>query len=283
MPFLRAAAARDRVTLLARPHAAPLLARFAPAVELVPFTAPWTAFEGKYRLERWSWGEMNRLRRNLRARRFDAAVSARPDPREHLLLAAAGARRRLGFPRAGSRFLLHEALPSPARPHRAEHWNALAVRLGLEPLPGDRATPPAPGRVVIHTGAAQSVRRWPAERFAALAARLRTAGWEVVMLDDSWRDLEALLDALAGAARFIGNDSGPGHLAALLGVPTFTIFGPQLPEFFAPRHPQSGWVDGHPCPYKPCFDDCRFSEPHCLLSVSVEEVWPRLEAWLASG
>ena len=55
----------------------------------------------------------------------------------------------------------------------------------------------------------------------------------------SLRDLDALLTKLASADRFIGNDSGPGHLAALLGVPTFTIFGPQLPELFAPQHPQA--------------------------------------------
>src|SRR5688572_5680786 len=55
MPFLRAASSRARVSLLAKPHAAPLLARFAPAVELIPFVAPWTAFTGKYRLHRWPW------------------------------------------------------------------------------------------------------------------------------------------------------------------------------------------------------------------------------------
>lgn len=284
IPFLRLAATQADVTLVAKPHAAPLLDRFAPDVKLVPFTAPWTAFHGKYRLHQWPWRELHRLRRELRDRQFDVGVSARADPRDHALLVAAGARRRLGFPRAGSRFLLTQPLPPPAAPHRAKHWRALATALGWAPSPDSPATRMSAAsdrRVVIHLGAGQPVRQWSADRFAVIAARLQAAGWEVVMLDDSLRDLGQLLDTLARATRFIGNDSGPGHLAALLGIPTFTIFGPQLPELFAPQHPQAAWIEGAPCPYKPCFDACHFSEPHCIRSLTVDEVWSRIEAWLA--
>jgi heptosyltransferase-2 len=286
MPFLRRASEHMRVTLLAKPHAAPLLARFAPAVELVAFHAPWTAFRGKYRLDRWPWRELSRLRRELGSRNFDFGVSARADPRDHALLALAGACRRLGFPRAGSNLLLTQPLPPPAAPHRAEHWRALAAALGwaLPACSSSRSvsTQGTSGRrIVIHTGAGQPVRQWPSDRFDALAARLRRAGWEVVMLDDSRRELGELLDLLASAERFIGNDSGPGHLAALLGIPTFTIFGPQLPELFAPQHPQAAWIEGAFCPHKPCFDACRFAEPHCILALGVDDVWPRIETWLA--
>src|SRR5207248_457903 len=131
LPFLRAASATMRVTLLARPHAAPLLARFAPAVEHVSVAMPWTVFAGKYRLHRWPWRELSRLIRQLRAARFDFGVSARPDPRDHLLLALAGARRRLGFSRAASRWLLTDPLPPPDRPHRSDYWRRLAGAIGF--------------------------------------------------------------------------------------------------------------------------------------------------------
>ena len=279
MPFLQTAAARARVTLLAKPHAAPLLARFAPEVELVPLTAPWTAFRHKYRLLRWPWQELRGLRRDLRRRHFDLGVSARPDPRDHALLALAGARHRMGFPRAGSKLLLTQSLRHPVRPHRAEYWSSLAQAMDW-PLQETTPAPRTGCRLVLHTGAGQPVRQWPRERFEMIASRLRAAGWTVTVLDDSRQDLDALLVTLAGADRFIGNDAGPGHLAALLGLPTFTIFGPQLPERFAPRHPQAAWIEGRPCPHKPCWDYCRFAEPHCIRQLSTEEVWTRVQAWL---
>ncbi|MDD3179869.1 MAG: glycosyltransferase family 9 protein [Opitutaceae bacterium] len=282
VPFLREAGRHAEVTLLAKSHAAPLLRRFCAEIEHISFTAPWTVFRGKYRLHRWPWREMWRITRELRSRRFDVAVSARRDPRDHVLMRLAGARRRLGFPRFGSSLLLTEPLSPPAHPHRAEHWRSLAETLGWELAP----VAPAPRRgrrAVIHTGAGQSTRLWPLERFDEIAARMRAAGWEVTLLDDSLRDLDQLLARLSAADRFIGNDSGPGHLAALLGVPTFTIFGPQLPELFAPQHPQAAWIEGAPCPYKPCFDFCRYAELHCIRNLTTDAVWPRLADWLARG
>lgn len=163
LPFLRAATAHYRITLVAPPHAAPLLNRFAPAVELLPFSAPWTAFTGKYRLHRWPWRSLAQLRRALRELRFDLAVSARPDPRDHLLLALSGAPRRIGFPRAGSGLLLSRPLPAPSRPHRADHWAALAADLGF-PLAAPAPAPRPGRRIVIHSGAARAVRRWPLEQ-----------------------------------------------------------------------------------------------------------------------
>ena len=57
------------------------------------------------------------------------------------------------------------------------------------------------------------------------------------------RNVTELIAQIDRAGAFIGNDSGPGHLAAICGVPTFTLFGPQLPEWFAPLHPAFG-MDG---------------------------------------
>jgi ADP-heptose:LPS heptosyltransferase len=90
-------------------------------------------------------------------------------------------------------------------------------------------------------------------------------------------ELFALVDR-AGA--FIGNDSGPGHLAAFCGVPTFTVFGPQMAEWFAPVHPASQWIEGKACPYKPCADYCRFPAPYCMVNTPEEEVWAAVEAFV---
>ena len=84
-----------------------------PDVRVVPFVAPWTAFKHKYRLYAWPWWGMFRLRNALAAQRFDFGLSARWDPRDHLLLLLAGAKTRLGFPRLGSGISLAKPLARP--------------------------------------------------------------------------------------------------------------------------------------------------------------------------
>jgi heptosyltransferase-2 len=62
-------------------------------------------------------------------------------------------------------------------------------------------------------------------------------------------------------------------------VPTFTIFGPQLSEWFAPLSTSAEVFEGKACPYKPCSDYCRFAKPFCLSEVTVDEVWERVEVF----
>jgi heptosyltransferase-2 len=300
-PFLEAASGKYAVTLLAKPYAKDVQMRFLPAVEVVPFIAPWTAFQHKYRLWAWPWREMLRLNRRLSAQSFEFGLSARWDPRDHLLLTLAGAKNRLGFPRLGSQVFLSQPLARPdPRAHRYEHWRVMAQALGFELLPRERLAMPKSrreGQILVHTGAGQPVRVWPLERYRDVVARLRlkhfqvqvacdpdqrqwwlSAGEREVATPHSVAELLALVDR---AVAFIGNDSGPGHLAAFCGVPTFTLFGPQLPEWFAPLHPASEWLEGKACPYKPCSDYCRFPVPVCMVNSGEAEVWERVEAFLA--
>jgi len=296
-PFLRAAAGSFEVTLLAKPVAMELQPRLWPGVEVIPFSFPWTAFKGKYYFIRWPWRELASLMRQLRSRRFDLAVSARCDPRDHILLWLTGAKRRAGFPRWQSGLFLTErlSLPVPSA-HRYDQWRVVGRHLGIELPARSQITPPAreSGTVLIHSGAAQSVRVWPLERYQMMANQLRQNHYQVqVVCDPSQRawwtahdedvrvpasvsELIALIDT---AGLFVGNDSGPGHLAAIMGVPTFTLFGNNLPSLFAPLHAESEWMEGGPCPYKPCFDSCRFAKPECLLSTGASEAWIKLKAF----
>ena len=301
-PFLQAVTERFEVTLLAKPFAVDLQPRLWPEINVVTFTAPWTAFRGKYHFWRWPWREIVHLYRKLAAERFDfgLAVHAVGDPRDHLLLKLLGVRNRLGFPRIRSQTLLTQPLARPApESHRYESWRTMAQALNVALPPRDKTVIPAvsaQGCVLIHTGAGQPVRVWPLERYQRLAARLRERkipvliacdpdqrdwwqrnGESKVVVPENVTELIALIDR---AGVFIGNDSGPGHLAALLGVPTFTIFGPQLPDWFAPLHPAAEWIEGKPCPYLPCSDYCRFSEPRCLWNISESEVWGRMESFV---
>ena len=298
-PFLQAASQKYAVTLLAKPYAFDLQRRFWPDVAVAPFIAPWTAFRHKYRLLRWPWRELFGLRKLAHAP-FDIGLSARWDPRDHLLLLLLGARKRLGFPRLLSQiFLTHPLHRADAAAHRYEHWRILARALDFELPPREQlSVPPRSARneVLIHTGAGQPVRVWPLERYAGLVSRLRREHHQVQVACDpdqrSWwlevgehdvatpQTVTELLHLIDRAGAVIGNDSGPCHLAAAAGVPTFTLFGPQLPEWFAPVHPVAEWLEGKPCPYKPCSDYCRFPVPYCMINSGDEEVSQRVRAFL---
>jgi len=299
-PFLQAASQKYTVTLLAKPYAHDLQRRFWPTVGVAPFVAPWTAFRSKYRLLQWPWREILRLRR-LILERFDIGLTARWDPRDHLLITLLRAKRRLGFPRLNSQIFLTDRLVRPdLTAHRYENWRVLGRALEMDLPPRERLPVVARAsgnEVLVHTGAGQPVRVWPLERYHALVGRLRHEGYRVQVGSDpdqrSWwleagekevttpHTVSELLVWIERAGVFLGNDSGPCHLAAFCGVPTFTLFGPQLPEWFAPLHPHARWLEGKPCPYKPCSDYCRFPVPYCMTRASEEQVWRHLAPFVA--
>ena len=300
-PFLRVAAEKFDVTLLAKPYALDLQPRLWPDVRVETFIAPWTAFKNKYDLWRWPLLEMSRLCQQLLKSRFDFGLSARWDPRDHLLLKLVGARERIGFPRLGSKvFLTRPLARSQPEAHHYESWRIIARALDIQLPPRGKNFIPAVRNqktILIHAGAAQPVRVWPLENYQNLAARLRRENLQVQIACDpdqrEWwlcagerevatpHNVTELVAQIDRAGAFIGNDSGPGHIAAICGVPTLTLFGPQLPEWFAPLHPDSEWMEGKPCPYKPCSDYCRFATPFCLWNIGTEEVFGRVEKFLA--
>ncbi len=100
----------------------------------------------------------------------------------------------------------------------------------------------------IHAVAAVPEKAWRAEGFLAVAEELKRSGLEPVFLggaDDDlspFRGYRSLAGAplsevkalLAGAALFVGNDSGPAHMAAAFGVPSVVIFGSSDPAIWGP-------------------------------------------------
>ena len=102
------------------------------------------------------------------------------------------------------------------------------------------------GFVAIHPFAGSPKKRWPLEHFRELAqriARRMPVEWCAGPEDDlpgarRFEDLYELASWLATARIFIGNDSGPAHLAAAVGTPVVALFGPTDPAVWAPRGPR---------------------------------------------
>lgn len=311
-PLLRAARLRYDITLVGKAHAAELLQPTFPDVRFMTFDAPWSAYRDKYALWRWPWSTLLGLLRRLAQERFEAAVSVRSDPRDHFFMMLAGARTRFGFPRRGSTFFLtHPLARSRAKQHRVEDWRDLGRALGLPAMENagpelahaqyrqrtvDEMLADLSGKplLCLHPGAHIAVRRWPERSFAHVVEKLRARfDFHLVLVPDPdgygstlapladavLRPLTVpeLVDVLGRADLVLCNDSGPGHIAAACGRPVIPIFGPTDPDWFRPWGDQHHIVIRDICPWRPCFDYCKFSEPHCLTKLLPERVWPEIE------
>ena len=86
-------------------------------------------------------------------------------------------------------------------------------------------------------------------------------------------DAASLVEVMKSSDLFIGNDSGPAHVAALFGVPTITLFGPTDPRRCAPRG-KSCVAIFNKAPCAPChFKNITCKDYHCMNSISVDQVW----------
>lgn len=128
----------------------------------------------------------------------------------------------------------------PPALYRPDAW-PLPAATGFDP-----ATLPQAPYVVLHPGASTAPKRWPVERWRELASEVERLGYVVVWsggpgeaalvneIDpDSGRPnfagnlgLAELWHLLARARALVCPDTGPAHLARLIGVPTVTLFGP---------------------------------------------------------
>lgn len=147
---------------------------------------------------------------------------------------------------------------------------------------------------VVVPGSVWATKRWPEDRFASLARRIASElRLPVVLLgSESERELCARVAsgseavnaagrlslgesaALVSLARlFVGNDSGPTHVAMALDVPTVAIFGPTDPSQFD--------FEGHALVYagsdcSACSffgnERCRLGHWDCMTAISVGDV-----------
>lgn len=169
--------------------------------------------------------------------------------RSMLLTLASLAPRRAGFAHFRAAPLYNIRIPTAQeilgvsrKVHTAEHAASAMFYLGVpqQEIPraflAPRPSPRSGTYAVIHPFASAPDKTWPAGRFVAVARRL---GMDVVVVGSPNDDFAPFLDfeiacgslagtsaLLAGASLFIGNDSGPAHMAAAHGVPAVVLFGP---------------------------------------------------------
>jgi ADP-heptose:LPS heptosyltransferase len=142
--------------------------------------------------------------------------------------------------------------------HTAEHLASAMFFLGVEiqdvprarlvAEPAQTATAAGPS-AVIHPFASAPGKTWPVERFVRVAQELNAKhGLEPIFLAgpgddatpfDTWRvlrnaPLPTVKRTVAAASLFVGNDSGPAHMAAAFNVPVVVLFGASDPVIWGP-------------------------------------------------
>ncbi|WP_433362557.1 glycosyltransferase family 9 protein [Actinoplanes sp. CA-142083] len=235
-----------RAAFYGEPLALAAPAWLTPLIELIGGVGRIVPTDG-LTLHRWDI-ERPRLAVNLHGR----------GPESHRLLHAAAPESLWAFANAEADHL--DGPEWTEEEHEVQRWCRLLRHYGVTcdetdmslAVP-DRSAPR--GVTIVHPGAKVPARRWPADRFAAVARQLREAGHQVVITGSvSEQDLRvrvaeraglpasalpstglAELAALVAHARLvISGDTGIAHLATAYGTPSVTLFGPMSPARWGP-------------------------------------------------
>ena len=153
--------------------------------------------------------------------------------------------------------------------------------------------------IAIHPGSPIPLKRWLPERYAELAdwliarkrAQILFVGVEdeIPIITEIQAGMQAQSVNIAGKTTliqlasilhtcdvFIGNDSGPMHLAAAVGTQTIGLYGPGDPTRFGPAGVQCQTIRRFDCP--PCLGTtCRFGKEGCMPKIQVKDVIQVLE------
>ncbi len=151
--------------------------------------------------------------------------------------------------------------------------------------------------VGINVTANWQLKRWPPKKFASLSDRLTKelnckvifigAAKERMLIQKVIENMEESAENLCGQTTlkelgalmkrmtlFISNDSGPAHLAAVLGLSTLVLFGPTLERITAPRGKRVVIIRKDTGCHLPCYRlNCQ--DNICMKLISVDEVYLR--------
>lgn len=214
---------------------------------------------------------------------------------------------------------LYTGLPQTPLPAAKVYVDPNAAAFVRDKL-AEQGTKPGEPYAVLRPGASQANKRWPVERFAAIARWLRGAhgiatvvnlgpGDEQIATEVKQHfassissgvnsgtnsgvnsagsiimdalDLRGLVALLAGSCLFVGNDTGPTHIAAALDKKCVVIFGASDSKVWSPWKTEYRLVE-NPFPCKQCpRGRCEsLGASQCIQSISFEEVREACEALL---
>lgn len=251
-------------------------------------------------------GKLSTARRLLR-KRFDAVVNLHGGPTSFAFSCFAGGKRIGAEHYQYARFYSGLVPPPDSAVHTVEstmatfQWLGVravsppALRYEFHPAEAARIDERFKGRpyALIHPAALMSTKRWDAARFAEVGKKLadrnltivvtsgpgeqayaaevaRSIPGTVIMLGLSIPELAELIRA---ARIYVGNDSGPMHLAAAVNTPAVAVWGSsdsrRWRPWAVPHRVVQNPFECNPCPGYRCLVS---DSPLCIESVTVDQV-----------
>ncbi len=267
-----------------------------------------------------------RVGRRLAAHGFDLAIVAHRSIRSGVLAKLSGARERIGFEGAPGAWAYTKRIPWRADRHAVHRYLSLSPRRDAQdadPRPElpvleaaheaalallrDAGVGPDDAILAIAPGAAWRTKRWTQQGFADVARSARSLGMTPILLGSA-REARLCEDIASGAAAghvlagrtpipvlaallarsrvLVSNDSGTGHVAAAVGTPVVTIFGPTVPAFgYTPYGTAHRIVEHAGLDCRPCHahgpDACPLGHHRCMTDLPVakvlEQIAPRVD------
>ena len=269
----------------------------------------------------WRSGELKTLRARLRQTRYDLVLDAQGLIKSALpALLAQGPH--AGLDRASAReplsalFYRHRYPVARGQHAIARVRQLFAQALGY-PTPGtpvdyglhfSHVHDAAVRRLVLLHGTTWPSKHWPEQYWAELAHVAAADGFEVVLPwgdpDDRLRaeriiqsaaagellprqDLTGLARTLAAASGVVGVDSGLAHLAAAVGTPAITLYGPTRTDLTGAMGPRqlnlAADFDCAPCMLRACsYAGPSRVQPACFEALSPDLVFSRLLGQIAA-
>ncbi len=198
--------------------------------------------------------------------------------------------------------------------HEVDRWCRLVSGAAAPCTPGDLVLPALAalggeraGTVGVHPGAASASRRWPVERWSAVAEHLESRGRRVLVTGtpaagrlcaavsrragEDWCgrvDLPGLAELVARAALLVCGDTGVAHLATAARTPSVLLFGPTPPSRWGPTIDAERHTVLWP-PATPREPGAGAGDPHAealdptLARTTVDDVLTAASALLAAG
>src|SRR6266513_1321879 len=266
--------------------------------------------------KRASLTALRALRARLRGRRFDALLHMQLALRSSLVAHCVPAAVKLGFDRARARELqwlfTNARIPAQRREHVLDSFFGFLAALGIP----ERLLPDARPTLIINPCSRHALRNWRAARYAALAQHAASRHGMRVILAGGPSELERrtgaeieqaygsglvnqigkdtlpeLLALLARARVLVSPDSGPVHMAIMVGTPVVGLYAATNPARSGPYLSGRWCVDAYPAAAR-AFRGCesgelpwnhKIEEPGVMDLISVAQVTAKLDELLGQG